>query len=57
MIHKFQVELMKLKGISPLGGKIQQFLFMKRLTYIKRFFPVVPSTVGFAREENSFFTS
>ena len=48
---------MKLKGISSIGGKIQEFLLMKRLTYIKRFFPVMPSTVNFAREENSFFTS
>ena len=43
---------MKLKGFSPLGIKIQQFLFTKRLTYIKRFFPAVPNTKGFARETN-----
>ena len=29
---------MKFKGFSPLGVKIKQFLFMKRLTYIKHFF-------------------
>ena len=28
---------MKLKGFSPLGFKIKQFLFMKRLNYIKCF--------------------
>ena len=48
---------MKLKGISPLGVKIQQFLFMKKLTYLKLFFPVVPNTKGFARETNSPSTS
>ena len=45
---------MKLKCFSSLGVKIQQFLFMKSLTYIKRFFPVVPNAIiGFAREINS----
>ena len=29
---------MKFKGFSPLGVKIKQFFFMKRLTYIKHFF-------------------
>ena len=35
--HKNQVELMKLKVFSPIGVEIKQFLFPKRLTYIKRF--------------------
>ena len=30
---------------------------MKRLTYIKRLFPAVPNTIGFARETNSPLTS
>ena len=36
-IHKNQVGLMKLKAFSPQGVKIKQFLFIKRLPYIKRF--------------------
>ena len=48
---------MKLEGVSPVGIKIQQYLFMKRLTYIKRFFPVVSNMIGLARETNSPFTS
>ena len=54
-IHKNQVGLMKLKGFSPLGVKIQQFLFMKKFTFIKQFFSlvantaVVPNAIGFAR--------
>ena len=48
---------MKLKGFGSLGIKIQQFLFMNRLTNIKRFFPAVPNTIAFARETNSSFTS
>ena len=43
---------MKFKGFSSLGVKPQQFLFIKRLTYIKRFVPAVPITIGFARETN-----
>ena len=48
---------MKLERFNPLEVKIQQFLFMKSLTYIKRSFPEVPNTIGFARETNSPFTS
>ena len=48
---------MKLKGFSPLGVKIEQFLSMKRLTYIHRLLPAVPNTIGFARETNFSFTS
>ena len=48
---------MKLKGFNPLGFKIQQFLFMKRLTYIKVFFSAVPNTIYFGREANSPFIS
>ena len=33
-----QVELVKLKRFSHLGFKILQFLFMKRLTFLKQFF-------------------
>ena len=47
---------MKLKGFSPLGVEIQHFLFMKSLTYIKRFFPAVPNSISFVREINSPFT-
>ena len=48
---------MKLKGFSPLGVKIEQFLFMKRLTYIHPLLPAVPNAIGFARETNFPFTS
>ena len=48
---------MKLRGISPLGVKIQKFLFMKKLPYIKSFFPVVLNTKSFARETDSTSTS
>ena len=42
---------MKLKGFSPLEVKIQQFVFMERLIYTKRFFfQAVPNMIGFARE-------
>ena len=47
---------MNLKGFSPLGVKIKQFLFMKKLTYIKGFFTAVLNTIGLARETNSPFT-
>ena len=43
---------MKLKGFSPIGVTIQQFLFMKRLTYIRCFFPAVPNAIGFAKKQN-----
>ena len=48
---------MKLKGFSLLGVKKQQFLFMKKLTYRKRFFTVVPNMIDFVRETHSHFTS
>ena len=48
---------MKLKGFSPLGVKIEQFLSMKRLTYIHPLLPAVPNAIGFARETNFPFTS
>ena len=36
-MHKNQVGLIKLKRFSPLVVKIQQFKFMKTLTYINFF--------------------
>ena len=48
---------MKLERFNPLELKIQQFLFMKRLTYTKRFFLEVPKTIGFPKETNSPLTS
>ena len=41
---------MKLKDFSLLGVKKQQFLFMKKLTYRKRFFTVVPNTIDFVKK-------
>ena len=51
---------MKLKGFSPLGVKIEQLLFMKRLTFInpaigsiqnldqqKILFPLTPNLIDF----------
>ena len=56
-IHKSQVGLIKLKGFSPLGVYIQKFLFMRKLNYIKLFFPVLRNAIGFVKEANSPFTS
>ena len=42
---------MKLKSFSPLGVTIQQSIFMKRLTYIRLFFPAVSNTIGFAKKQ------
>ena len=55
-MHKNQVALIKLKSSSPLVVKVQQYVFMKTLTYIKFFFPVAPNTICFSREANSPFT-
>ena len=42
---------MKLKGFSPQRVTIQQFLFMERLTYIRRFFLAVQNAIGFAKKQ------
>ena len=46
----------EVKSFSPLGVKIQQFLYMKRLVYLNLFFPVVANSKGFLKETNSPFT-
>ena len=47
----------EVKSFSPLGIKIQQFLFMKKLANINFFFSVVANMIGFARKTNSPITS
>ena len=55
-MHKSQVGLIKLKSSSPLVVKLQQYVFMKTLTYMKFFFPVAPNTICFSKEAYSTFT-
>ena len=57
MINLNTVENKKKNWVEIQGFQIQQFLFMKMLTYIKPFVPAVPNTIGFAREINSSFRS
>ena len=52
-----KLKVHEVKSFSPLEIKIEQFLFVKRLSLLKLFFSVAANTIGFASKTNLLLTS